>query len=184
VAAAEAGATADALTQRLAAAPEAERLRVVLEVVRSQVAAVLGFGSAEMVEEGRAFKELGFDSLLAVELRNRLNAATALRLPPTLVFDYPTPVAMARFLLAEVRQEGGARNEVPISTELDKLDAEISAMTLDDSARTNIKARLEVLLAKLSDGQGDTDGDDLADRLMSASDDEIFRMIDSDFDLS
>ncbi|WUG43610.1 SDR family NAD(P)-dependent oxidoreductase [Kitasatospora sp. NBC_00458] len=184
VAAADPVAAAEALAQRLAATPEAERLRVVLELVRSQVAAVLGYGSAEMVEEGRAFKELGFDSLLAVELRNRLNAATALRLPPTLVFDYPTPVVLARFLLTEVRQEGGARGDVPISSELDKLDAEISAMTLDDNARTSIKARLEVLLAKLSDSRGGTDGEDMADRLESATDDELFSLIDSDFDLS
>ncbi|MFI6588403.1 type I polyketide synthase [Embleya sp. NPDC050493] len=91
-----------ALADRLAALPHQQRHEQVADLVRTEVAAVLGFGSGERIGEGVPFRELGFDSLTAVELRNRLAAVTGLRLSPGVVFDYPTVSAIAEHLLSEL----------------------------------------------------------------------------------
>ena len=99
------------LRGRLLNLSEQERRRAAVEAVARETATVLGHGSAEAVDGQRTFKELGFDSLTAVELRNRLNKISGLSLPATLIFDHPTPVAVADRLLSEltgVREEFAA----------------------------------------------------------------------------
>ncbi|MFC6784389.1 SDR family NAD(P)-dependent oxidoreductase, partial [Streptomyces atroolivaceus] len=96
---------------KLTGLAEGEREAFVLDAVRTQIAAVLGHGGAQDIEPRRAFTDFGFDSLTAVEFRNKVAAATGLRLPSTIVFDYPTPRALADHLLAEaldVVQESAA----------------------------------------------------------------------------
>ncbi|MFJ4641881.1 type I polyketide synthase, partial [Streptomyces hygroscopicus] len=93
---------APALTQRLAALGHPERLRLLTELVRTEAAAVLGHTTIDRIGPDQPFREIGFDSLTAVELRNRLNAATGLRLPATVVFDYPTSVITAEYLRDEL----------------------------------------------------------------------------------
>ncbi|MGQ5640952.1 MULTISPECIES: type I polyketide synthase, partial [unclassified Streptomyces] len=101
-----AGANGQDLKAQLLAALPTERHRLVSELVRGAAAAVLGHGSAADIEPEHTFKELGFDSLTSVELRNRVNAATGMRLPATLIFDYPTPAALVRHITTEL--VGGA----------------------------------------------------------------------------
>jgi KS-AT-KR-ACP domain-containing polyene macrolide polyketide synthase/pimaricinolide synthase PimS2/candicidin polyketide synthase FscD len=97
------------LAARIRALPAAEQHRAVLELVRGEAATVLGHASPEALSDHRAFRDAGFDSLTAVDLRNRLSAAAGLPLPSTMVFDYPHPGALARFLLDQLVGAGTDR---------------------------------------------------------------------------
>ncbi|MDH2430900.1 SDR family NAD(P)-dependent oxidoreductase, partial [Sphaerisporangium sp. TRM90804] len=96
------GAEQSALQARLAGLDRDGRSAALLDVVRGHVATTLGYNSQDAVDADRAFTELGFDSLSAVEFRNALSAAAGVRLPATLAFDYPTPALLARYLLDEL----------------------------------------------------------------------------------
>ncbi len=110
------GSTAEGLARRLGRLDEAHRRDAVLGLVCEQVAAVLGHADPRSLDPARALAELGFDSLTAVELRNRLSIATGLRLPATLVFDHPTMAAVAGHVLAELTGAGGVSDFPAVST--------------------------------------------------------------------
>ncbi|CAC22144.1 thioester reductase domain-containing protein [Streptomyces coelicolor] len=97
--------SSESLAERLAGLGDAEQREAVLGIVLGQAAVVLGHSDATGIDRQRSFTALGFDSLTSVELRNQLGTSTGLRLPPTLVFDHPTPVALAEYLHGEVRAE-------------------------------------------------------------------------------
>ncbi|MEV4483841.1 type I polyketide synthase, partial [Micromonospora coxensis] len=114
------GAAAGGLAQRLATLTSDEARAQVDVLVRGLVAQVLGHGGADAVPADRAFRELGFDSLTAVDLRNRINAATGLRLASTLVFDYPTPGALAAHVHEQLTGAVAARPDVVAATGVDE----------------------------------------------------------------
>ncbi|MFB7733093.1 SDR family NAD(P)-dependent oxidoreductase [Streptomyces sp. NPDC056112] len=177
---AAATAGADGLARRLAGLGAEQRHETLVGLVRQETAGVLGHSGAEAVPADRDFSRLGFDSLMAVELRTRLSAATGVRLPSTLVFDHPTPTAVARHLAGSLA--GGDRSGTaasPLAT-LDRLEAELSADGMDEATRRGVAGRLQRLLAAW-DGTGpDGDGPAVGERIEAASAEEIFAFIDNE----
>ncbi|MFJ6987321.1 MULTISPECIES: SDR family NAD(P)-dependent oxidoreductase [unclassified Streptomyces] len=175
---------------QLAELPPAEAHRALLDLVRGHAAAVLGHTSTELIAAARPFKELGFDSLTGVELRNRLTATTATRLPAALVFDHPTPEALARHLAARLLAPS-APPAPPGAPELDRLDALAAdlARTGPDGERhrADLARRLRRALARLEPAPEHTaaaDAPDRADAVESATNEEIFDLIDKELGIS
>jgi acyl carrier protein len=167
-------AAAGSLATRLAAIPEEERSKAVLAAVLTEVAVVLGQDSPAAIEPERPFKDLGFDSLAAVELRNRLGAATGVELPATAAFDYPTPAALAEYVLGSMDVAGGGSRGA--EAQIEQLESALAADALGDADRVELATRLRALAAEL-EGAEDAAGSD-RDRLETASDDELLEAID------
>jgi acyl carrier protein/pimeloyl-ACP methyl ester carboxylesterase len=133
--AAVAAASGVAMAERLSALQPAQRTELVIEHVRAEVATVLGHGSADRVDPLRSFSELGFDSLTAVELRNRLGALSGVRLASTVVFDYPTVTALAEHLLGHFQPAGVSgpdeyRFALSVESESGRADDAVSTLSL------------------------------------------------------
>ncbi|MFI5621775.1 SDR family NAD(P)-dependent oxidoreductase, partial [Streptomyces sp. NPDC051567] len=177
--AAQSGAAgAELLATRLAGLSPVEQHQAVLELVRTEVAAVLGHAGQDAVQADRAFQEMGFDSMTAVELRNRLIAVTGVRLSATVVFDHPTPTALAEHVLGEVAPDGAATAS-PVMAELDRLEAALTALSEDSQARSTVSVRLQTILSRLNEAAGPASGPDLASTIESASADDLFDFIDN-----
>ncbi|WP_225848933.1 SDR family NAD(P)-dependent oxidoreductase, partial [Streptomyces sp. HPF1205] len=165
------------LAQSLAGLTDAERERLLTDLVRGEIAAVLGHSGPEAVPAGRALKDLGLDSLAAVSLRNRLGAATGLRLSATVVFDHPSPAALAAHLRASLDP---APDGTALDEEFDRLQTLLTGLAGDPAAREQAGARLQSLLAGLGAPAPGTGTAKVAARLDEASDEDMFAFIDSE----
>jgi acyl carrier protein len=132
------------LRQRLADLSETDRARVLLDLVRAEAAAVLGHDRPQAIPADKVFREQGFDSVTAVEMRERLRVKSGLSLPAALVFDYPTPRAVAAYLAENLVTEQQPRGSAV--SELDRFEAALWAGNTDTQV---IGERLEAILQRL-----------------------------------
>ncbi|MFF0451436.1 beta-ketoacyl reductase, partial [Streptomyces sp. NPDC004609] len=165
--------------ERLLGLPEEERRAGLLDLVRTHVAAVLGHSTTGSVTAERAFKDLGFDSLTAVQLRNRLAAATGVKLPPTVVFDHPTPGALAEHLGGELFDEDPGLDSVAVLQELDRLESALLSSMSRLPDPEHVSSRLHALAAKVAGTDGGSP--DIDQEIASATADELLGLIDKEF---
>ncbi|MGK5517871.1 type I polyketide synthase [Micromonospora sp. URMC 107] len=172
------------LRKRLGELSQAEQARLLVDLIRTAAGEVIGHDSPYAVEAGRPFRDLGFDSLTAVELRGRLARSTGLSLPSSVVFDYPTPQALAEHLRAELLSEASVE-ALPTLAELDQLESALALRDPDDIGRVRITMRLHSLLERLGTVEERREETaEVADRLRVASNQELFDLIDQDLGLS
>ncbi|WP_209469184.1 acyl carrier protein [Streptomyces iranensis] len=159
--------------------PATERYDFFVALVRSNALSVLGESPAGVVEDDKAFREAGFDSLTGVELRNRLVAVTGVRLPATVVFDHPTPQALAEFLTGEL----GPAREAPATPleELERLEAALARAPRDEALGVQLKERLRKILAAWSRPAEGEAAPGFADELEAADADAVLNLIDGKF---
>ncbi|MFI2511764.1 type I polyketide synthase [Streptomyces sp. NPDC018972] len=181
---------ADDLRRELTGLSAPDRTHRLLELVRAHTAAALGHDSVDEIRPDRAFSELGFESITAVDLRNRLNRLTGLSLPATLLFDHPTPLALVDLLLTELLEDGMA-GAAHVHAEIDRLASGLASAVVGETDRTSITKRLQTLLttwtATTDTGNGPDTGDgprppaerSVAEELEAATDDEMLAFIDT-----
>ncbi|WP_461029699.1 beta-ketoacyl reductase, partial [Streptomyces sparsus] len=180
--------TAGELRGKLAGQSAAEQERTLLALVRAEADGVLGHSSTDPVGAAQPFNALGFDSMSAVTLRNRIGAATGLTLPATLLFDQPNAAALAGYLRARLSE--GNDTATAVLADLDRLEAALADLPGDDKRRDRIGARLQALLTGLGGTGRNTSTavaaatDDVSDRINSAAADEIFDFIENDLGIS
>jgi acyl transferase domain-containing protein/acyl carrier protein len=177
--------TAAGVAQRVRSLPPADAEEVLLDAVRAQTATVLGHADTGRVTPAAAFKDLGIDSLMAVELRNRLAAATGLKLPATLAFDYPNPRTLAQYLnerLGPGPGDGGQSPAERLAKEITGLGARLgdTLPALADDDRAALAALLGELQGHVRPVTGGESTGGVADRISSASAGELLSLLDEE----
>ncbi|QUR67443.1 SDR family NAD(P)-dependent oxidoreductase [Mycobacterium spongiae] len=174
-------ATVAGLNARLKTLTPERRHHELVQLVTGNVATVLGHSSTIEIDANKAFQELGFDSLTAVELRNRLKTATGLTLTPTLIFDYPTPDALAGYLSAELGTSAAASNGEPNPmSRFNDIARELGALIHDadwsPEDQKHLTKRLHALLTDVTAERSTTGDDDIT----TASEAELFAILDEE----